>query len=225
MSNFELSRNSEVNTEFLRAPKSGCFAVPYRDGFTLLEVLVALGLFTMIFTGLMLFITITFKSNDVIYNQLSAQKDARAALSAIVKEARNAGSSSIGSYIIDTAASSTLAFYSDLNNDTFRERVRYFVSGNLLKKGVIAPSGSPLSYNPANEVVTVVSRDLIPNSEPFQYFDETYNGNGTGLIAQSVNVVKVRYIRITIVIDQKPNVAPVPLTASTEVEIRNLKVY
>lgn len=194
-------------------------------GFTLIEVVVAMGLFVMIIVGLTTFITMTFKSNDVIYNQLSAQKDARAALSMVVKEVRNAGSSSIGSYLIDTATSSTLSFYSDINNDTFRERVRYFVSGNEFKKGVIVPNGSPLSYNPANETIATVARDLIPNSEPFQYFNETYNGNGTGLLAEPVNVVDVRYIRITIVIDQRPNVAPVPLTASTEVEIRNLKVY
>lgn len=194
-------------------------------GFTLLEVVVAIGLFAMIIVGVTAFITTTFKSNDVIYNQLSAQKDARNALSTIVKELRNANSSSIGSYLIDTAASSTIVFYSDLNSDTFRERVRYFVSGNLLKKGVISPSGSPLAYNPASEAVTIVARDIIPNSEPFQYFNETYNGNGTGLLAQPVNVTTVRYVRITMVIDQKPNVAPVPLTASAEVEIRNLKVY
>lgn len=196
-----------------------------RAGFTLLEVLVALGLFVMIVTGITLFITMTFKSNDVIYNQLSAQKDARTALSAIVKELRNANSSSIGSYLVDTAASSTLAFYSDLNSDSFRERVRYFVSGSELKKGVITPSGSPLSYNPASEAIITVARDLIPNSQPFQYFNETYDGNGAGLLTQPVNVMEVRYVRITIVIDQKPNVSPVPLTASTEVEIRNLKVY
>ncbi|MBI5229733.1 MAG: prepilin-type N-terminal cleavage/methylation domain-containing protein [Candidatus Magasanikbacteria bacterium] len=201
------------------------FEIFNSSGFTLLEVLVAMGLFIMIITGVTSFITMTFKSNDIIYTQLSAQKDARSALSGMVKEVRNADSSSIGSYLIDTAASSTLSFYSDINSDTFRERVRYFVSGNLLKKGVMSPSGTPLTYNPANEVVTTVAHDLIPNSQPFQYFDATYNGNGVGFLAQPVNVTDARYIRITIVIDQKPNVAPVPLTASTEVEIRNLKVY
>ncbi len=196
-----------------------------RSGFTLLEVLVAMGLFIMIIGGITSFITITFKANDIIFNQLSAQKDARTALSMVVKELRNANSSSIGSYVIDTAASSTLIFYSDIDGDTYKERVRYFVSGNSLKKGVIKPSGTPLTYNTAGETIITVANNLIPASQPFQYFDESYNGNGIGLLAQPVNVTAIHFIRITIVIDQKPNVAPVPLTASTEVEIRNLKTY
>lgn len=196
-----------------------------KKGFTILEVLIAVGLFAMIVIGMTAFIGMIYKTNDVLYSQLAGQKDARTALSIMVKELRSANNSSIGSYVIDTAASSTLIFYSDIDADTYKERVRYFVDGTTLKKGVIKPAGTPLAYNPASEVVTTLANNLVSASAPFQYFNETYDGAAAGLLAQPVKVTDVHYVRITLTIDRQANVSPLPLTASTEVEIRNLKTY
>ncbi len=192
------------------------------QGFTTLEIVVALGIFLLILIPAMDFLQSIFSSQQMMSLSLTSQKESRAALENLVKEARNASASSIGSYMISEASSTSFTFYSDIDNDTYRERVRYFVSGSNFNKGVIKPSGNPLSYNVGSEVITTLVHDLTAGQQPFTYYNETYNGTG-GALAQPVNVLDVRLVKVKLNIDQKANRSPEPLTEETQVEIRNLK--
>ncbi|MBI5732128.1 MAG: prepilin-type N-terminal cleavage/methylation domain-containing protein [Candidatus Magasanikbacteria bacterium] len=198
------------------------FAKAKRKGFTILEALVSLGIFLLILWGVAAFVSVIFSSQNIIYSQLSSQKEARRAVEDFVKEARNASASSIGSYLVAEAAPASFVFYSDIDSDTFRERVRYFIDGTNLKKGVIKPAGTPLSYNPASETITVAVHDLISGQQPFSYFGKDYNGNSAPLNFP-VNVIEVRLVRFSLTIDQKPGFSPLPISVASEVELRNLK--
>lgn len=194
----------------------------FSRGFTLLEVLVSLGIFLLIITAAMWFVSTIFSANNVIYNQLTAQKEARRVIEDFVKEVRNASASSIGSYMVAAATPTSFTFYSDIDADSYAEKVRYFVSNSVFKKGVIKPAGNPLIYNQANEVITDVVHDLTAGQQPFLYFNKNYNGNGSAL-AFPVNVLDIRVAQLSLTIDQKPSVSPLPITVSSKVEIRNLK--
>ncbi len=188
----------------------------------MLEVLISLGIFLLIITAAMWFVSAIFSSNNVIYNQLTAQKEARRVIEDFIKETRNAAASSIGSYMVAEAAATSFVFYSDIDADSYAEKVRYFVSNSVFKKGVIKPSGNPLTYNPANEVVTEVVHDMTLGQQPFLYFGKDYVGAGAAL-SFPVNVLDVRVIQLSLTIDQKPSVSPLPITVSSKVELRNLK--
>ena len=194
----------------------------FKNGFTLIEVLVSLGIFLLIITAATWFISTIFSSSNVIYNQLTAQKEARRVIEDFVKEVRNASSSSIGSYLVSDATATSFTFYSDIDADSYAEKVRYFVLGATFKKGVTKPTGNPLIYNSANEVVTDVVHDLTAGQQPFVYFDKNYTGSGAAL-SLPVNVLNIRVIQLSLTIDQKPSVSPLPITVSSKVEIRNLK--
>lgn len=194
----------------------------YRAGFTLLEILVAMGIFLLIIAGVASFLQTIFRSQYVISTQVTTQKEARRTIEDFVKEVRNASISSIGAYSIAQASSTSFTFYSDIDFDTYKEKVRYFMEETNLKKGVIKPAGTPLTYNPATETLSVVAHDLIAGQTPFVYFDKNYNGIGNPL-SQPVNIAQIRVIKITIIIDQRPNISPEPLTVSSQVEVRNLK--
>lgn len=187
-----------------------------------MEVVLSLGIFLLLVWASAEFVSVIFSSTNIIYNQLSAQKEARRVIEDFVKEVRNASVSSIGSYLIAEAAAASFSFYSDIDSDSFREKVRYFVDGKSLKKGIIKPSGTPLSYNPANEIITIVVHDLTSGQQPFNYFDKDYNG-GTGPLSFPVDVLNVRVVKISLIIDQKPTISPLPIIVSSQVEIRNLK--
>ena len=126
-----------------------------------------------------------------------------------------------GAYVINQAEASSFIFYSDIDNDGLKEKVRYFLIGTTLQKGVIKPTGSPLSYNPLNETISTLAENLT-NVSIFDYYDKFYDGT-TAPLSLPVNTSDIRLIKITIIIDKDPNRSPTAMTFSTEVSIRNLK--
>lgn len=193
----------------------------FKNGFTLIEIVVVLGIFMLLLVGLGYLMLGAFRTQYVTFSQLQGQKEARTALENFVKETRRADTSSIGSYLIETATASAFTFYSDIDADTYREKVRYFLDGENFKKGVIKPTGTPLTYNSANEVITAVAQNII-SDQIFSFYDANYDGT-TAALTFPVNVTDIRLAKITLTIEQDAYVSPEPFIVTSQVEIRNLK--
>jgi len=195
-----------------------------RKGFTLVETLVAVAIGSMIFLAVFNFGQGIFSFNTSAQGNLSAQSDGRQVLKSMVKELRSASPSNLGSYPISLANATALTFFVDLDGDGYKEQVRYFLSGNELKRGVIKPTiGPPLVYNPANEQISTMIHDINNGISPiFDYFDSNYTGTSAPL-AQPVQITKVRLVRVTLIIDKDPNRPPSPITVTSQVFLRNLK--
>lgn len=165
---------------------------------------------------------IFFYGNSV-QNNLSIQLDARKILRNIVTELRSVSPSSLGAYPIAQAGTSTLIFYSNIDSDSYKERLRYFMQGNSLIRGVIKPSGSPLTYNSAQETFTTVVHDIVNGTSTpiFDYYNKNFYGTTTPLV-QPVDPLSVRLIRVTVNINHDPN-RPNLVTASSQATLRNLK--
>ena len=194
-----------------------------KAGFTLVEIVVVVAIASVIFMAVFNFGIGIFSFNSSAQANLSAQSDARRMLKSIVRELRSASPSSLGAYPISLANATSLTFFVDLDNDGYKEQVRYFLQGNELKKGVIKPSGSPLTYNPASEQMSTMVRDINNGSSPiFEYFDSNYAGTGASL-TEPVQITKIRLIRITLSIEKDSNKSPKPITVMSQVFLRNLK--
>jgi len=192
-------------------------------GFSLVEIIVAVAIAAAIFLAIFNFGQDIFSFNSNAQKNLSAQSDARRVLKTITKELRSASPGSLGSYPIVLASSTAVTFFSNIDSDNYKEQVRYFLQGKELKKGVIKPSGSPLSYNPANEAVTILVRDLNNGATPiFDYYDSSYTGTSTPL-SQPVQVTKVRLVRVILKIEKDPNKSLGPVVVTSQVFLRNLK--
>ena len=135
-----------------------------------MEILVAIGIFLLLIVGVTAIFSYSLKSNKIIWEQLSTQNEGRKVIQDFINELRSANYSSIGAYPLSTANTQEIIFYSNIDSDTYRERVRYFLSGAILKKGVIKPTGVPLSYNPVNEVITDMVRDVANTSTQLFYY-------------------------------------------------------
>ncbi|MEK9183223.1 MAG: prepilin-type N-terminal cleavage/methylation domain-containing protein [Patescibacteria group bacterium] len=192
-----------------------------KKGFTLIEILVVLGIFLLLLVGLGYLMLGTFRTQYITFSQLQGQKEARVAVENFVKEARRADVSSIGSFPIEQATAGIFVFYSDIDADTYREKVRYFLDGKNFKKGVIKPTGTPLAYETANEVVTTVAQNII-SDQIFSFYDENYDGS-TAPLSSPVNVTQIRLAKITLTIERDQYVSPDPLIITSQVEIRNFK--
>jgi type II secretory pathway pseudopilin PulG len=195
-----------------------------KKGLTMVEVLVAIGIFLLLITGIVELLLWGMHGRDVVWEQLSTQNEGRKIVQDFVNELRRASVSSIGAYPLEAANTSTIVFYSNIDSDTWRERVRYFLSDKILKKGVTKPTGTPLSYNPTNEIVTTVVNDVANGtSSLFYYYDQNYSSASGTPMSLPINITSVRMVGIKLLLEEKPNVAPAPFSIESKVEIRNLK--
>ncbi len=193
-------------------------------GVTLVEVLVALGIFVMIYLTVTNFQLFIFRGNKTAFDSIQSAQDARAILAVMVRELRSVKPGNNGSYPIALTSTSSVTFFSDIDADGLQEQVRYFLATTTLKKGVIKPTGAPLAYLPAQETLSILAYNIKngTTTSMFEYFDNSYTGT-TSPLTQPVTPSNVRLVKINLLIDADPNHSPIPRHYTSQVALRNLK--
>lgn len=196
------------------------------SGFTIIEVVVSIAILLMIGLGIITFERSVLTNTKVLQAELNSGQQIRRTLAGFVADLRSASPSSAGAYAIDTAATSTLIFYANVDNDASIERIRYFVATGTLRRAVLKPTGT--IYNVANEKFSTIINDLAnPTSTPiFTYYDSGYDGftsSSTDPLPIPINIPSIRMAKMSIVVNPNGVRAPVMQTYTTQVSIRNLK--
>ena len=191
-------------------------------GLTLIEIIVSISIFILVSLAAAEMMVKVFPSKRIIDEQLSSQSETRKVVDEFVNEIRGATYSSIGGYPLAEASSTEIIFYSNLNAGTTRYRIRYFVSSTIMYKGVTEPTGNPLTYNTATEIVTPVLHGIVTVGTVFTYYDQAYTGAESPL-SQPVETGLVRMVGIKVTIDKNPTISPTSFTTESKVVIRNLK--
>lgn len=195
-----------------------------KKGFTLVESLIAVAIFSSVVVAVGAFQRDVFFFNDILQTGLNNITEARKVLRPFVGEVRGAQPSNLGASAIQSAEEKSFIFFTDLNADGLKERVRYFVDGDTFKKGVIVPTGNPFVYNQNNEKITNVVNDVINEDTKFYYYGSNYNGTEqTPPLNFPVSPSDVRLVKVDLTIDTNPNRAPGRMTITTQATIRNLK--
>jgi hypothetical protein len=193
-----------------------------------MEMLVVVALVSFIGVVISKFQKDVFSFNRYFTNSLSVGDSAQKLLRPMTAEIRSTSQSSSGAYPIDSIGDYYFSFYSDIDSDGLKEWVKYSVSGTVLSKEVIKPTGNPLVYNSANKVTTTFMtgvRNLSESIPMFTYYDDTYTGGSGGVISPSTGSLSaVRLIGVKIRIDPDTNQSPTVTEISTLVAIRNLKI-
>jgi len=171
------------------------------SGFTLIETLATIFVFTLIMIGVTLLMKNILTTSEQQYGVLNNVNQAEWISKAFVEEIRNGTYGVDGSYPINQAGTNQIIFFSTapLKNGTI-SKIRYYISGNTLYRGITNPGGSPLSYIGQTETITTLSTAMSMGSTPlFYYYDGNYNGSGNPL-TQPVNINTIRFVKINLIV-------------------------
>lgn len=196
-----------------------------QTGFTLIETIMTIFIFSIIMLGTSLMLKYILENNRQQPMVIDNIYQARRVADNFVKELRNATHGANGAYPVNQASDTQIIFFSTAirNNGTI-SRVRYYISNNTLYKGITDPTGNPLDYNIANEVITTLTTKMSLGANPlFYYYDGNYNGEGVPL-ESPVNLNQIKFIKINLtVLKELTKTSNTTFIVSAGVSIRNLK--
>lgn len=194
-------------------------------GVTLLELSVTIGIFIIIVLAWNNFTIQNIRSSTFGQEQLEAIRQAQKGIDIMAKELRELSQSENGSYGLELAGDQEIIFYSDIDQDVYTERVRYFLTDNTLKKGIIEPTGYPPTYNPLNETIITISENVRNDTEPiFTYFNGEYPYDTiNNPLPAPARLIETKLINVFLRINIDPKRAPNNFDLYTDVQLRNLK--
>lgn len=202
--------------------------LPSERGFTIAEMLTAMGIFSLIIVLAGSFIIQGMKISAVIWEQLVTQNEGRKVIQQVVDDIRRTEDASNGDYAIAISTDYEFVFYANIDEDGLKERIHYWVEDGdtIFKKGVTKPTGNPLLYPEEDDRVVELAHNLVNRDEGnpvFVYYDETYIGGEDGLLESPVTISDVRVVRVQLELEKDPTESPVPLQIESTVHLRNLK--
>lgn len=190
-----------------------------QKGITFIESLVWVAVFVVSMMALIVSLLSFYKANTYTLAQAGAVSDARRSIEHVVQELREATYASDGAYPIAAMSTSSVVFYANIDDDALVERVHYYISGSELRKGILKPTGSPLSYT-GSETDTLISpyiRNVEQAQETFTYYDPE-----GAVIADYTDIAAVRFVRVDVVVNISPDKLPNELTVRSSATLRNL---
>lgn len=197
-----------------------------KTGFTLVETIVAVAIFTILAFGVTaLFQNIFISSRNRII-AIDNVDQARLTANNFTNEIRVASIGNAGDYPINQASGTQIIFYSNYGQvPGIIARIRYYLSDSTLYKGVVIPEGNPLSYNLANEQIRNIQNNIINSGQSiFYYYDGNYNGSSSPL-SEPININQIKYVSIDFnVLKQSVNTSTSTFNISAGASIRNLKI-
>ncbi len=190
----------------------------HESGFSLVEVIIAVTIGSLITIVLGEMIIQGYRNYRVTAEQTTYIALARRTQDTIVKELRDAIVSDAGDYPIIRAEANRLEFYSDVDRDSARERIRYWRENNLLKRGATEPTGDPVLYRDTDETVRIITRYLTGADPIFRY----YKSDSTEL-TPPLDLTSITLVGLNFSIDAAPGELPRGTTVNTTVQLRNVK--
>jgi len=194
-------------------------------GVTLVEIIVAMGIFIIIVIAWNSIIIQSYRSAEFGRQQQEAIRQAQKGIEIMTQEIREASTAENGSYALEKADDNEIIFYSDIDKDVYTERVRYWLDEKSLKKGVVEPTGDPLDYNPANEQTKIISNFVNNSTQPlFTYYNEDYPYDViNNPLPAPARLIDTKLIHIFLRVNIDPSKAPKDFDVESDVQLRNLK--
>lgn len=192
----------------------------YSRGLTAIEALVWIAVTSMLLLAIVQSVQYFYRTNTYAVEQGAAITSGQRGIEGMIKVMREAAYSSNGAWPIISMATSSFAFYADIDDDPFIERVRFFLQGNSLMRGVVDPSGDPPVYSGAEELSSI--SEYVRNNEQSVVLFKYYDADGN-LMTDMTKIAEVRFVETTVVVNINPYRLPNQFTLRSTAALRNLK--
>lgn len=188
----------------------------------MVETLISIGIFLLLTIAVVEIFLFSFRSKEIVFDQLATQSQGRRAVQDFVNELRSAKYSDVGGYPLAQASSTQIIFYSNIDTDVAVEKVRYFLATTTLKKGITKSAGNPLTYTTTTESVSTLVENVRATTTIFRFYDQNYTGSSTPM-TQPVSTSDVRLVEVILTLDRDITKSPVPIVIQAKTTLRNLK--
>jgi len=167
----------------------------FKKGFSLIEIMITTAILTGVLSLMGLFQSDIFSTNNLINDGLSEQYETKQLLKSFNLELRNATTSPGGDYPLAQAGTSTLIFYTNVDNEEDIEKVSYLLDGTDFKKFVINPTEGNI-YDENNKVLIKEVKNIEPGII-FKYYDSVSDGSFAATpLNEPINIPDIRLIKI-----------------------------
>lgn len=203
-----------------------------KKGMSLVEMIVAIGIFSLGITGFSVLFVNSWKSHSYIYETGQDSFIASRAVNLVVSDLRRIKQAENGDYPIQSASDFDLTVYVDIDNDNQAEKVHYFLDqdSNLLRMGISQPSSSnPPQYSSGDDSITTIASHIVNNSSTpvFSYFGSNYFSDSIpfGVPVSTNDINNIRLVKVKLLVDIRPYHSPDHITIESFAQLRNLKDY
>lgn len=195
------------------------------SGFTLMETLVASFMATAFVVVLISLEGTLRSSQDSLNLNTQSYNEASISIQAITRELRNARPAATGAYPLVLADDNEIIFYANIDEDKEPERVRYYVTGDQLNRGIVQPSGSPPTYDLGTEGVNLVIPYIANGASPiFTYYNGDYPADTVNNpLPAPTRLTDTKLVEVHVVINPEPERPESAYELVSSAQIRNLK--
>ncbi len=204
----------------------------HKKGFSLIELMVMLFAMVLISSAATTTMIKTYRNSRYTIQYTRAVQDAQQSIAIMVSDLREAKFSDNGSYPLDDMGANSVVFYTDLDQDSSVERVRYSIEDQILYRYVTDSkvedddNGDPtVMYDDDDEVGEILTMflrntdvDILENL--FRYFD--IHGDEIAEADYNVKTNEVVMMRVKAIVNVDPETAPRDEVIETTVTLRNL---
>ena len=185
-----------------------------KHGYTLIEIIVVVGLITIISGVMSTFLVQSFASYRVKKQSVELEEKAASVMREFEYSTRAASE-------ILTVSEDELIYYRFFDLVAASPtQVRYFMDGNVFKVGLIEPVGvePDITYPHGNEVIDLIVGDVTNQTAIFKYYDGLNNE-----LSAPYNIESIKLVELEISLDKDGNNPPLPISQTTKVNLRNMK--
>jgi type II secretory pathway pseudopilin PulG len=192
------------------------------SGMTLIETVVAIGIYTILILAITSSVTSLYKNNSYALSQANEIDNARRGMTQWNRDAKEMTTAEDGTFPLVRIEPHVLSYYSDTDQDESVEYVEYILASTTLTKYSYNATGSPAAYNftspDSEQILSLFVQNVNQGTSTFLYFDET----GTALSSTSP-LVNVKYIKAQIIVNIDPFRSPGEFMLRSSIAPRNLK--
>lgn len=190
-------------------------------GFTLVEMIVVIFITGIVGIAINSMVANFYKTNAYLLEETKAIDSAHRGLSTSFIDLREASYGDDGSYPIKSVSTSSITFFSDVDNDGVVEKIRLYLSNGSFYRGVTESTSTPPTYVGQPESTTTIA-NYVRNSSSTPIF-KFYDVNGTLISSSTVPIAAIASISTSLMVDLNPLRAPDILILQETATLRNIR--